>query len=119
MQQSRPKVTIAFLLTGFIIALTATSCKLPKSSSYGEDEMAWQEPIWKQTGVEGVKLRWKFAPGSKEQYNERLKATITSEGETKEWEHSVTLQYHVINVSKEGTAQVLLSAKNLDTKGTG
>ena len=74
MQPSRPKVTLAFLLTCFIIALTPTSCKSPKSSSSGEDEMAWQEPIWKRTGVEGVKLRWKFTPGSEEQYNERLKA---------------------------------------------
>ena len=119
MQQRMPKVTLAFLLTFFVIALTSTSCKLSKSSSYGEDEMVWQEPIWKQTGGESVKLRWKFAPGDEEQYHERLKATITSEGEIKEWEHFVTLQYHVKDVSKEGTAQVLLSAKNLDTKGTG
>ncbi|MDY7031328.1 MAG: PDZ domain-containing protein [Thermodesulfobacteriota bacterium] len=119
MQQSRPKVTLTFLLTFFIIALTSTSCTSPKSSSYGEDDRAWKEPMWRQTGIEGVKLRWKFVPGDEVQYHERQKATITSEGETTELEHSVTFQYHVKDVSKEGIAQVLLSAKNLDTKGTG
>jgi len=106
------------MLICFLIALISTSCKSSKSSSYGEDELAWQEPIWKQTGTEGVKLQWKFALGDEVQYNERQKATISSEGKTTEQEHSVTLQYHVKEVSKEGTAQVILSGKNLDTKGT-
>lgn len=118
MQQSPLKVTIAFMLICFSIALTSTSCKSSKTSSYGEDELAWQEPIWKQTGTEDVKLQWKFALGDEVQYNERQKATITSEGKTTEREYAVTLQYHVKEVSKEGTAQVILSGKNLDTKGT-
>lgn len=119
MQQSRSILTLAFLLTCLFIALTSTSCKSPKSGSYGADELAWQEPIWKQTVIEGVKLKWKFVPGGEVQYRERQKATLTSGGKTTESEHSVTLQYHVKALSKEGTAQVLLSAKNLDTKGTG
>jgi hypothetical protein len=119
MQQSRPKVTLAFLLTYLIIALTTTSCKSPKSSSYGEDVLSWQEPIWIQTATEDVKLQWKFSSREEIRYHQRQKATITSEGETAEGEHSVTLRYHVKDVSKKGTAQILLSAKNLDTKGTG
>lgn len=118
MQQSSLKVTIAFMSMCFVIALTSTSCKSSKTSSYGEDELAWQEPIWKQTGTEDVKLQWKFALGDEVEYNERQNATITSEGKTTEREHSVTLHYHVKEVAKEGTAQVILSGKNLDTKGT-
>jgi hypothetical protein len=101
----------------FIIALTSTSCKSAETSSHGEAEQAWQEPIWKHTGAEDVKLQWKFVLGDEVQYNERQKATITSDGKTTEREHSATLQYHVKEVSKEGTAQVILSGKNLDTKG--
>ena len=40
------------------------------------------------------------------------------QGKTTEQEHSITLQYHIKEVSKDGTAQVNLSWKNLDTKGT-
>ena len=119
MQQSRSILTLAFLLTCFFIALISTSCKSPKSGSFGADELAWQEPIWKQTGIEGVKLQWKFVPGDEVQYHEKQKATITSGGKTTESEYSVRLQYYVKELSKEGTAQVLLSAKNFDTKGTG
>ena len=119
MQPPRPIPTLVFLLTCLFMALTCTSCKSLKSGSYGADELAWQEPIWKQTVIEGVKLKWKFVPGGEVQYRERQKATLTSGGKTTESEHSVTLQYHVKALSKEGTAQVLLSAKNLDTKGTG
>ena len=118
MQQSPLRVPMAFILICFVIAFASTSCKTSKTSSYGEDELTWQEPIWKQTGTEDVKLQWKFALGDEVQYNERQKATITSEGKTTEREHSVTLQYHVKEVSKEGTAQVILSGKNLDTQKT-
>jgi len=119
MQKSRPKVTLAFLLTCFIIELTSTSCKSPKSDSYEKDELAWQEPIWIQTGTEDVKLQWKFSSREKIRYHQRQKATITSKGKTTEWEESVTLQYDVKNISEEGTTQVLLSGMNLDTNGTG
>lgn len=91
----------------------------PKKGSYEKDGLTWQEPIWIQAGDEDVKLQWKLAPKDEAQYHQRQKATITSEGKTTGWEQSVTLQYHVKEVSKEGTAQVLLSCKNLDTKGTG
>lgn len=118
MQPSRPMLTLAFWLTCFFIALTSTSCKSPKSGSFGTDELACQAPIWKQTGIENVKLQWKFVSGDEVQYHEKQKATITSGGKTTESEHSVTLQYHVKALSKEWTAQVLLSAKNWDTQGT-
>jgi hypothetical protein len=78
----------------------------------------WQEPIWKQTGTEDVKLQWKFGLGDEVQYNETQKATITSQGKTTKREYAVTLPCYVKEVSKEGTAQVILSGKNLDTKGT-
>lgn len=84
MPHSRPLLSLAFLLTGLFIALTCTSCSSPKSGSYGADELAWQEPIWKQTGIEGVKLKWKFVPGGEVQYRERQKATLTSGGKTTE-----------------------------------
>ena len=84
MQQSRSILTLAFLLTCLFMALTSTSCKSPKSGSYGADKLAWQEPIWKQTGIEGVKLKWKFVPGGEVQYRERQKATLTSGGKTTE-----------------------------------
>lgn len=119
MQKSWPKVTLTALLACFIIALSSTSCKSPKKGSYEKDGLTWQEPIWIQAGDEDVKLQWKLAPKDEAQYHQRQKATITSEGKTTGWEQSVTLQYHVKEVSKEGTAQVLLSCKNLDTKGTG
>lgn len=63
-------------------------------------------------------MQWKFGPGDEVHYNETQKATITSEGKTTEREYAVTLQYYVKKVSKEGTAQVIVSGKNLDTKGT-
>ena len=92
MLQSRPILALAFLLTCFFIALTSTSCKSPKSGSFGTDELAWTEPIWKQTGIENVKLQWKFVPGDEVQYHEKQKATVRSGGKTTESEHSVTLQ---------------------------
>jgi len=119
MQKSWPKVTLTVLLACFIIALSSTSCKSPKKGSYEKDGLTWQEPIWIQAGDEDLKLQWKLAPKDEAQYHQRQKATITSEGKSTGWEQSVTLQYHVKEVSKEGTAQVLLSCKNLDTKGTG
>ena len=119
MQKSWPKVTLTALLACFMIALSSTSCKSPKKSSYEKNVLAWQEPTWIQAGDKDIKLQWKLAAKDEAQYLQRQKATITSEGKTTGWEQSVTLQYHVKEVSKEGTAQVLLSAKNLDTKGTG
>ena len=119
MQKSWPKVTLTALLACFIIALSSTSCKSPKKGSYEKDGLTWQEPIWIQAGDEDVKLQWKLAPKDEAQYHQRQKTMITSEGKTTGWEQSVTLQYHVKEVSKEGTAQVFLSCKNLDTKGTG
>ena len=118
MQQSFLRVRITFTLICFSIALTSTSCMSSKTSPYSDDELAWQEPIWEQTGTEDVKLQWKFGPGDEVHYNETQKATITSEGKTTEREYAVTLQYYVKKVSKEGTAQVIVSGKNLDTKGT-
>jgi PDZ domain len=120
MEQAPVEVKIPFLVICFVITVTLISytCKSPKISSHGEDELAWQEPKWKQIGTEDVKLQWKFALGDKVQYKERQKATITSEGKTTEQEHSITLQYHVKEVSKDGTAKVDVSWKNLDTKGT-
>ena len=119
MPQSRSLLRLAFLLTCLFIALTCTSCSSPKSGSYGADELAWQEPIWKQTEIEGVTLQWKLVSGGDVQYRERQKATLTSGGKATEWEHSVTLLYQVKAISKEGTAQVFLSADDWDTKGTG
>ena len=119
MPQSRSLLRLAFLLTCLFVALTCTSCGSPKSGSYGADELAWQEPIWKQTEIEGVKLQWKLVPGGDVQYRERQKAKLTSGGKTTEWEHSVTLLYQAKSISKEGTAQVFLSADDWDTKGTG
>ena len=120
MEKSPVEFKIPFLVICFVIVATLISytCKSPKTSSHGEDELAWQEPKWKQIGTEDVKLQWKFALGDEAQYKERQKATITSEGKTKEQEHSITLRYHTKEVSKDGIAQVNLSWKNLDTKGT-
>ncbi|MDY6857017.1 MAG: PDZ domain-containing protein [Thermodesulfobacteriota bacterium] len=120
MKQSPVEVKIPFLVICFVIAVNFTSytCKSLKTSSNDEDELPWQEPKWKQIGTEDVKLQWKFSLGDKVQYKERQKTTITSEGRTTEQEHSITLQYYIKEVSKDGTAQVNLSWKNLDTKGT-
>ena len=106
-------------LACFFIALISTSCRSPQKSSCEKDGLTWQEPAWIQAGDEDVKLQWKLASKDKAQYHQRQKATIISEGKTTEWEQSVTLQYHVKEVSMDGTAQVLLNCKNLDTKGSG
>jgi hypothetical protein len=119
MQKSWPIVTLTTLLVCFIIALSSTSCKSTQKGSYDKNGLEWEEPTWIQAGDEDVKLQWKLTPNDEAQYHQRQKATITSEGKTTEWEQSIALQYHVKEVSKEGTAQVLLSCKNLDTKGTG
>lgn len=118
MQQSSLRVTLAFLSVCFIVALNVTSCKSPKRGSYEKHESTWKEPIWKKAGDEAVKLQWKFTPKDEAQYLQRQQATITSEGKTTRWEQTVTLRYYVKEVSKEGTAQVLLSCQDLDTKGT-
>lgn len=117
MQQSFLRVRITFTLICFSIALTSTSCMSSKTSPYSDDELAWQEPIWEQTGTEDVKLQWKFALGDEVQYNERQKATITSEGKTTEREYAVTLQYYVKKVSKEGTAQVIVRREEISWFG--
>jgi hypothetical protein len=119
MQKSWSKIKLAALLACFIIALSSTSCKSSQKGSYEKNGLAWQEPTWIQAGTEDINLQWKFAPKDTAHYHQRQKATITSEGKTTGWEQSVTLQYHVKEVSNEGTAQVFLSCKNLDTKGTG
>jgi hypothetical protein len=119
MQKSWPKVTLTTLLACFIIAVSSTSCKSPQKGSYDKNGVTWQEPTWIQAGSEYINLHWKFVPDDKAQYYQRQKATIASEGKTTGWEQSATLQYHVKEVSNEGTAQVFLSCKNLDTKGSG
>lgn len=119
MQKSWHKIKLAALLACFIIALFSPSCKSPQKGSYEKNGLAWQEPTWIQAGIEDINLQWKFAPKDKAQYHQRQKATIASEGKTTGWEQSATLQYHVKEVSNEGTAQVFLNCKNLDTKGTG
>jgi hypothetical protein len=110
---------MAFLLTCFLLSATCTSCIPPKSDPQGKVELTWQEPIWRSTGAQEIRLQFKFAPGDTAEYQDNLRATIYSEGKTTEWEHSVTLQYHVKGISDEGTAQALLSGKNLDKKGEG
>jgi hypothetical protein len=119
MQKSWPKIKLAALLVCFIIALSSTSCKSPQKGSYKKNGPAWQEPTWIKAGTEDINLQWKFAPKDKVQYHQRQKTTIASEGKTTGWEQSAILQYHVKEVSNEGTAQVFLSCKNLDTKGVG
>jgi len=119
MQKSWPKIKLAALLVCFIIALSSTSCKSPQKGSYKKNGPAWQEPAWIKAGTEDINLQWKFAPKDKVQYHQRQKTTIASEGKTTGWEQSAILQYHVKEVSNEGTAQVFLSCKNLDTKGVG
>jgi membrane-associated protease RseP (regulator of RpoE activity) len=119
MQKSWPKIKLAALLVCFIIALSSTSCKSPQKGSYMKNGPTWQEPTWIQAGTEDIHLQWKFAPKDKAQYYQIQKATIASEGKTTGWEQSVTLQYHVKEVSNEGTAQVFLSCENLDTKVVG
>jgi len=119
MQTSWPKIKLAALLALFLIALSPTSCKSPHKGSYEKNGLAWQEPAWIQAGTEDIKLIWKFAPKDKAHYHQRQKATITSEGKTTGWEQSATLQYHVKEVPSDGAAQVFLSLKNLNTKGTG
>jgi hypothetical protein len=119
MQKSWPKIKLAALLVCFIIALSSTSCKSPQKGSYKKNGPAWQEPTWIKAGTEDINLQWKFAPKDKVQYHQRQKTMIASEGKTTGWEQSAILQYHVKEVSNEGTAQVFLSCKNLDTKGVG
>jgi len=109
MQNPWPKIKLAALLACSTIALSSTSCKSPQKSSYEKTGLAWQEPTWIQAGTEDIYLQWKFAPKDKAQYHQRQKATIASEGKTTGWEQSATLQYHVKEVSNEGTAQVFLS----------
>lgn len=120
MEPSPLKVKISFLVVCFIFVVTLTSyaSKSPKTGSNGEDELAWQDPKWKKNGSEEVRLQWKYSLGDEIQYKERHKSTITSEGNKTEQEHSITLQYHVKEVSEDGNAKVILSWKNLDTKGT-
>ncbi len=119
MQKSWSKSKSAALLACLIIALSSASCTSSEKGSYEKKGLAWHEPTWIQAGSEDIHLQWKFAPNDKAHYHQRQKATITSEGNTTGWEQSATLQYHVQEVSNEGTAHVFLSCKNLDTKGTG
>ena len=120
MEPSPLEVKIPFLVVCFIFALTLTSyaSKSPKTGSNGEDELPWQDPKWEQIGSEDVRLQWKYSLGDEIQYKERQKSTITSEGKKTEQEHSITLQYHVKEVSEDRNAKVILSWKNLVTKGT-
>ncbi len=119
MQQSHPKAKTTILLICSIILLTCISCTTQESSLYKEYEVKWQEPMWKSAGTEEIILQYKFATGDMAQYHNRLKTTMYSEGKTMESEHTVILQYLVKEISEGETAQVLLSAKNLDTRGTG
>jgi hypothetical protein len=83
------------------------------------DGQVWEELIWKEDGTEELIVQWKFSKGARATYQETQKATVSSEAKATEQEHSLTLEYHVKEVSKDGTARIIINGKDLSSKGTG
>lgn len=115
----RLKSSIAFFLLCFIIVFTYGSCISAKRPSYIVDGQVWEEIIWKEDWPEELTIQWKFSKGKRAIYQETQNATVFSEAKVTEQEHSLILEYHIKDVSNDGTAQVILHGKDLVSKGTG
>jgi hypothetical protein len=83
------------------------------------DGHVWEKLIWKEDGTEDIVIEWKFSKGARAVYKETQKATISSEAKATEQEHSLTLEYHVKEISKDGTAQIIVNGKDFSSKGNG
>jgi hypothetical protein len=83
------------------------------------DKKVWKELIWKEDSLEDITIKWKFLKGTRAIYQEMQKLIVSSKAKTTEEAHSLTLEYYVKEVSKNGTARVILNGRDLDNKGTG
>ncbi|MGA1839544.1 MAG: PDZ domain-containing protein [bacterium] len=119
MQYLKLKLSIPFLLLYCIVGFTNSSCMTTKRGSYIVDEQVWENLTWKEDSREDVVIEWKFSKGSRAVYRETQKATVSGEEKATEQDHSLTLEYHVEEVKKDGTARIVLKGKEFSSRGTG
>ncbi|MGA1863989.1 MAG: PDZ domain-containing protein, partial [bacterium] len=119
MKNSKLKLLMPVFLMCCIAGFVNSSCMTAKRCSYIMDEQVWENLIWKEDSTEDVILEWKFSKGSMAVYRETQKATVSGEEKATEQEHSLTLEYHVEEVTKDGTARIVLKGKEFSSRGTG
>jgi membrane-associated protease RseP (regulator of RpoE activity) len=83
------------------------------------DGQVWEDLIWKQDSTENIIIEWKFSKGSRAVYHETQRATVSRKANATEQEYSLTTEYHVKEVAKDGTARVVLNGKEFRSSGTG
>lgn len=119
MQYLKLKLSISFLMLSCIAVFINSSCMTTKRVSYIVDGKVWEDLVWKQDGSEDVIIEWKFSKGTKSIYHETQKAIISYETKKTEQEHSLTLEYYVKEVTKDGTARILLKGREFSRSGPG
>ncbi|MGA1792002.1 MAG: PDZ domain-containing protein [bacterium] len=81
--------------------------------------MPREEPEWQNESSRKFTLRWRFAPDTRIEYQEKQSAWITSKGRRTDQEHSLNLIYDVREISDDGIAKIIVIGKDLKTKGPG
>jgi hypothetical protein len=119
MIKSRCDTLSGKLLLCFLISVVCCSCISREQDAAGEGSSIWQEPQWTQTKTREEDIRWKFASGQRIQYRETQKAIVHSRGRTEEREHSLIVRYAIKDSAEKGIARVVMSGKNLKTRGMG
>jgi hypothetical protein len=119
MIKSRYDTLSGILLLCFLISVVCFSCMSREQDAAGEGISLWQEPQWNQTKTREENIQWKFASGHRIQYRETQKGTVYSRGHTEEREHSLIVQYAINDSDEKGIARVVMSGKNMKTRGMG
>ena len=86
-----------------------TGVTLVTKENIGKPKSTWREPAWRTKGDERVRLRFKFARGSRFAYRQEGKGKSIAAGESSEFASACTLLYHVQGVSRDGKADVRIT----------